>query len=168
MVGRPSFPFGIPSSQVRTVSFREFRMVYIYCSSLSPFPFISFGAAISNATKGATSVSLGRPIVGDKKVQVRRFCWCEGSVPYHQATLESMVDGWSSGVFLPPLIGGIFGRLGPWRSIRSNRDSARFRYVSTSHLEGVDPWCTNKFWLISNVWKQVHHVSGWWFKCIFF
>ena len=23
-------------------------------------------------------------------------------------------------------------------------------------------------WLISNVWKQVHLVSGWWFKCVFF
>ena len=137
MVGRPSFPFFSGAMLVSGVSNG------VYCSSLSPFPFISFGAATQMLQKELPLCRWGAQLLVIKGPG-EAFCWCEGRVPYHQATLESMVDGWSSCVFLPVLLVGYFDDLFPGGGIRSNPDSARFRYVSRSHLKRVDPWCTNK------------------------
>ena len=68
----------------------------------------------TNATKGATSMSLGRPIVGDKRSGV--FAGVKGAYPTPKPPWSRwLMDDFPAFLIFPRLIGGIFGRLVPWR-----------------------------------------------------
>ena len=75
MVGRPSFPF-FSGAMLVSGSFKWCILFLSFTFSLH-----LLWSSHTNATKGATSMSLGRPIVGDKRSRWGVFAGVKGGYP---------------------------------------------------------------------------------------